>query len=355
VKRRLFVTQSLGLFAGTVGWAFGGVIPRSWASTEAGYRLEDFDWFDAIRQRPVPVRLFLPQRARPTQRVPLVVFSHGLGGSRKGYRYLASHWAKAGIASLHPQHVGSDDDLWRGNPLTLVKRLQSAASESEAQARALDLRFALDRVLASEVASVLDESHIAVAGHSYGANTAMLVSGARVATAAGNMAELRDARIQAAILISAPPLLGQGPLENVLSDIHIPTLHVTSIEDTISIPGFRSTAEDRIAMFHAMSESTRTLVVFNVGGHSIFTDRITRSGPEISGRIKGATSELSTLFLRRVLHHGPLPSHVGGLDADVSLDLASVSLPDLRKPEQDIKRWELRYQDLLAQFVNLRH
>ncbi len=48
--------------------------------------------------------------------MPLVVFSHGIGGSRQGYSYLGKHWSARGVASLHVQHIGSDAALWRGNP-----------------------------------------------------------------------------------------------------------------------------------------------------------------------------------------------------------------------------------------------
>lgn len=87
------------------------------ASPAQGHRILDLELFDTDRQRPIPIRLYLPHQASPEQPVPLIVFSHGLGGSRIGYSYLARHWANAGMASLHPQHVGSDNSVWRGNPL----------------------------------------------------------------------------------------------------------------------------------------------------------------------------------------------------------------------------------------------
>jgi hypothetical protein len=268
-----------------------------------------------------------------------------------GYSYLGSHWADQGIASLHPQHVGSDTGVWQGNPLELVQRLQTAASESEALARVLDIRHAMDKVLASESAPLIDASRIAVAGHSYGANTAMLVSGSRVSTTHAGMTELRDHRIVAAILISAPPLVGQGPAEQVLGSVRIPTLHVTSTEDTINLPGYRSTVEDRIAIFDAMRESPRTLAVFNIGGHSIFTDRTTRSGPEISARIKGATRELSTLFLQQALPQGArmtsVEGHVGAAVAEQPPSERRVA----RNGSQDFRQWLKRHHDLLDRFI----
>jgi hypothetical protein len=132
MKRRAFLTRSLGVATAASGLSFAGSACWALTSTAQGHRVLDLDLFDTSRQRPVPARVYLPQRASPSQPVPLVVFSHGLGGSRAGYSYLGRHWADAGIASLHPQHVGSDNRLWQGNPLDLLQRLQIAARESEA-------------------------------------------------------------------------------------------------------------------------------------------------------------------------------------------------------------------------------
>ena len=166
MKRRAFVTRSLGLATGVACLALAGMANRLSASSIPDHRVVDLELLDADRRRSVPARLYLPGRASAEKPVPLVVFSHGLGGSRTGYQYLGSHWAEMGIASLHPQHVGSDSDIWRGNPLELAQRLQTAAQAPEVLARVLDLRFALDQVLASEQGPLIDASRIAAAGHS---------------------------------------------------------------------------------------------------------------------------------------------------------------------------------------------
>ena len=355
MKRRRFLTQCLGLSFAGPGLSLAASGGSSMASSVQGPRVLDLELFDTRRQRPVPARLYLPAMASAAQPVPLVVFSHGLGGSRRGYSYLARHWAEAGIASLHPQHVGSDDHVWRGNPLEMVQRLQTAAREDEALARVLDLRFALDQVLASDEARLIDTSKMAVAGHSYGANTAMLMAGARVQTDRTGLTDLVDRRMQAAILISAPPLLGQGPAQQVLGTLHLPTLHITSLDDTITLPGYRSTVEDRIAIFEAMARSPRTLAVFNTGGHSIFTDRTTRSGPQTSARIKGATQELCTLFLRQSLHQslGSRPSQLDSSRADETPagTPAPAALKDLDARARHFAHWADRHRDVLDRFV----
>src|SRR5512137_1979560 len=122
----------------------------------ASYSTRDYDWLDAARERRVPVRLYLPDGASADKPVPLVVFSHGIGGSRTGYSYLGRFWASQGYASLHLQHVGSDRNVWFGNPFEMVARLHSAAQEAEAVARVRDLSFALDQLLRSELAPRLD-------------------------------------------------------------------------------------------------------------------------------------------------------------------------------------------------------
>jgi predicted dienelactone hydrolase len=259
----------------------------------------EYEWSDPLRGRSVPVRLYLPEAIESGASIPLVVFSHGIGGSRRGYSYLGSHFAANGIASLHVQHVGSDRAIWVGNPFGLIGRLHDAAQEREAIDRALDLRFALDQLLASEHAPRVDREHIVVAGHSYGANTALLAAGARVERQ-GRTIDYSDPRYRAAILISAPPFYGETDPSRILKHVTIPTLHITATEDVIQIPGYYSGADDRVAVFEAIGSRDKTLAVFAGGSHSIFTDRAGTGGVQLNPQVKAATRELSLVFIRRV-------------------------------------------------------
>ena len=191
----------------------------------------DLDWRDDARGRLVPVRLYWPDTAARGAPVPLIVFSHGIGGSRAGYSHLGRYWAGQGYASLHVQHVGSDNQLWRGNLFTLSGRLQQATQESEAIARVADLRFALDQLLAGERGTRIDTTRIVAAGHSYGAMTAMLAAGARVERG-GRALALRDARIRAAILMSAPPFYGESDFGPILRELSVLSLiHISEPTD----------------------------------------------------------------------------------------------------------------------------
>lgn len=265
----------------------------------SAYSVHDLDWRDAARERAVPVRLYLPDGASADKPVPLVVFSHGIGGSRAGYSYLGRYWAGQGVASLHLQHVGSDRSLWFGSPFALVGRLREAARESEAIARVQDLRFALDQLLGSDTGTRIAADRIVAAGHSYGANTTLLAAGAQVERQ-GQRLDFRDPRIKAAIVISAPPFYGETDATKILAGITVPTLHVTCTDDVIRIPGYYSGAGDRLAVFDAIGGARKTLAVFSGGSHSVFTDRANTGGAELNPQVKAATRRLSLAFLKDV-------------------------------------------------------
>jgi pimeloyl-ACP methyl ester carboxylesterase len=299
--RILAACASLGLALGPHVTPVAAQIeePSSVTAVAPAYETLEFEWTDPLRGRAVPVRLYLPEAIEPGANIPLVVFSHGIGGSRRGYSYLGSHFAANGIASLHVQHVGSDRAIWVGNPFGLIGRLHDAAQEREAIDRALDLRFALDQLLASEHGARVDRTHMVVAGHSYGANTALLVAGARVERE-GRTIDYSEPRFSAAILISAPPFYGETDPSRILKHVTIPTLHITATEDVIQIPGYYSGADDRVAVYEAIGSRNKTLAVFSGGSHSIFTDRAGTGGAQLNPQVKAATRELSLAFIRQV-------------------------------------------------------
>ncbi|MDP5187666.1 MAG: alpha/beta fold hydrolase [Alishewanella sp.] len=280
-----------------------------------------FEWLDSARERSVPALLFKPAAAQ--QAKALIVFSHGLGGSKERYAYLGQYWASQGFASLHLQHVGSDRKVWRGSRLLLPFRLMDAADDTEALARVEDVKFALDHILASEYAGQFDPQHIVMAGHSYGANTAMLLSGAQVKQN-GRLVSLKDERITAAILISAPPFYNNQPLSQVLSDVRIPTLHITTTEDEITVPGFYSAPQDRLELYYAIGSQYKVLAVFSAGSHNIFTNW-RRSGDSVPQQqvIKAATQALSSAFI------------------------AQITSGD----DRELRQWAQQHQPVLANFI----
>ena len=279
--------------------------PEALAVDSTLYTSQTFDWNDTARSRIVPAKLYLPVGPIKPGALPLVVFSHGIGGSRDGYRYLGSYFAANGYASLHVQHVGSDRQLWFGNPLGLVFRLTEAAQEGEALNRVKDVKFALSSLLAEPVGRSINPQRLVAAGHSYGANTTMLLAGAQVSSVPYLA---KDPRFSAAILISAPPFYGMGNPQNIVSGIDVPTLHITATADDIQIPGYNSGVADRLALYQATgqgSQAAKVLAVFSGGSHSIFTDRMGTGGAALNPKVKVATRQLALAFLK-ALHANDL-------------------------------------------------
>jgi fermentation-respiration switch protein FrsA (DUF1100 family) len=267
----------------------------------SAYEIRYFQWVDRDRQREVLAKLYLPPAASRREPVPLIAFSHGMGGSRESYSYLGANWAARGYASLHVQHAGSDSRLWSGNPLVMVSRLQSAANETEAVNRVRDLGFALDAVLADpQLSGVVDPARILAAGHSYGANTALLAAGAEFSRSQGKLT-YRDSRILGAVIISAPPFHGETDPEAVVRPIGIPTLHITATGDEIRIPGYISDYQDRLRVFTATGGTRKTLVAFRDGSHSMFTDRLGAGGRDLNPLVKAATIDLTLAFFEEIL------------------------------------------------------
>ena len=82
---------------------------RALGSFAVETRLEN--WTDPARERTLPVKLYLPTGAPAG---PVVIFSHGLGGSRESAAYLGNHWASHGIVGVFIQHPGADHMVFSG-------------------------------------------------------------------------------------------------------------------------------------------------------------------------------------------------------------------------------------------------
>jgi predicted dienelactone hydrolase len=289
--------------------ALAAVVPMP---DDAAVQTHYLDWHDATRDRPVMAKVYLPASLAGKARasLPLVVVSHGLGGSRDGYSYIGKYLAARGHVCLHVQHIGSDRSLWTGNVLALVTRLQTAAHEHEAIHRVHDLRFALDQILTGPWTPYIDGQKIAVLGHSYGANSSLLACGATIQRGTPDKLEtlnFRDERVRAAVLISAPPFYGMGDMHGILASVQVPTLHITSTADEIVVPGYHSAPDDRIRVYEAIGGPRKALAVFKDGSHSMFTDRLNTGGAEWNPKVKIATRELARAFLDRIFANNPTP------------------------------------------------
>ena len=233
---------------------------------------QDFTLHDSARNRDIPIRVYLPVDPAPA---PVVIFSHGLGGSREGSPYLGKHWAGRGYAVVYVQHHGSDDAVWkdaeRGERMASMKK---AASLQNYLLRMRDVPFVLDELTkwnaeaGHAFAGRLDLSRVGMSGHSFGAQTTQGVSGQTFPLGAGQ--RFTDPRIRAAVALS-PNSPERGNADEAFANVKIPWLLMTGTNDG-GVVG-NATPESRLKVFPALPAGDKYQVVLDRAEHSAFSDR----------------------------------------------------------------------------------
>ena len=227
---------------------------------------------DSARERGLPLLAYLPVAGEPA---PVLLFSHGLGGSRHGSAFLGRHWAARGYVAVFLQHPGSDEPIWRNAPPRKRREaMERAASGANFTLRVEDVGFVLDQLATWSRAEEhplferLDLEHVGMSGHSFGAVTTQAVSGQRFG-ALGAFAT--DARIDAALPMSPSPPK-RGDTEESFGDVEVPWLLMTGTLDDSAIGG--QTAASRREVYPALSlECARYELVLDGAEHSAFTER----------------------------------------------------------------------------------
>jgi predicted dienelactone hydrolase len=265
------------IFVFTLLLAFG--LPREGFCATNQVETIRADWLDAVRNRNVPVKIYLPAQA--THPVPIIIFSHGLGGSRDGYGYLGEYWASHGYVSVHVQHLGSDSAVWLdsldGGPMAAMHR--AVANLRNAANRPLDVSFAIDRLTAlnrdtnSPLHGRLDLTRIGVAGHSFGAFTTLAIAGQSFPFGGTNNSFL-DPRVRAALPMSASVPMPGANLDEVYAPIRIPCLHMTGTRD--DSPLGETMANQRRVPFDHSKNSDQFLLTLRDADHMAF---VGLSGP----------------------------------------------------------------------------
>jgi predicted dienelactone hydrolase len=231
---------------------------------------------DTKRQRDLPIRVYLPAAKSAS---PIVLFSHGLGGNRQGSVYLGNHWAARGYVAVFLQHPGSDDGVWKKQPLVGRERsLRDAASGANFMLRVKDVPAVLDQLARWQDAKDhplygrLDLKRVGMSGHSFGAVTTQAVSGQ---TVAGGGQLFTDHRIKAAIAFS-PSEPAKGTPAQAFGKVTMPWLLMTGTKDVARIGGGTigaSTVEKRLSVFPALPAGSKYELVLDGAEHSAFTDR----------------------------------------------------------------------------------
>jgi len=273
--------------------ALFGLMPLLPADEASGVRESFFDPVDESRERTVPVKVYLGpgDGARP-----VVLFSHGLGGSREGVAYLGEYWAANGYVAVFLQHPGSDEDVWKDvAPRERMAAMKEAASLKNAIARIADVSFVLDELErwneteGHELRGRLDLDRVGMSGHSFGARTTQIVMGRRMPRGRS----FAEPRLDAFLPFS--PSVGRGDAGEAFGHIEAPVLCVTGTEDDSPLDP-STTPESRREVYAALPAGDKYELVFDGGTHFDFSDHEVRGRGERSPRIHPAVQAISTRF-----------------------------------------------------------
>ncbi|WP_030674429.1 alpha/beta hydrolase family protein [Streptomyces sp. NRRL B-1347] len=131
--------------------------------------------------------------------LPVIVFSHGFGWSMNGYAPLADFWAAHGFVVVRPTHL---DSRTLGLPAEDPRTPRIWRYRVEDLKRVIDGLDALEAAVPG-LAGRIDRDRVAVAGHSWGAQTASALLGARVLDSNGVRGDdLSDPRVKAGVLLA---------------------------------------------------------------------------------------------------------------------------------------------------------
>lgn len=244
-----------------------------------------------------------PANAPEDDPCPLVVFSHGAGGSGNSFSELSEHWAGHGYVVIHPTHSDSIRlRRERGERVEDLSRdLASVVRRVRISDRCADVRLILDSLDRIETAIAddraaesggdrarrapeqgrgaagdsprlrIDPKGIAMAGHSAGAMTTQSLAGVRFHAFGRAAAPFVEPRISAFIVISGQGLSSRGFRRDSWSQIRRPMLVIAGSEDRSAVSD--ETPEGRRHPFELAAPGDKYLVYIDGATHGSYAGK----------------------------------------------------------------------------------
>lgn len=236
---------------------------------------------DSERNKDLVMTIEYPTRGGP---YPVIVFSHGFGGSNVGYTPLTEYWAGHGYIVIKPSHADSgklgpileqrreerraemekaraegrrrngrqpeQQGQTSEKPDSLAEAIWATQTTSDWINRERDISLILDNLTNlekkyPELGGRMDTSKIGVSGHSYGAFTAMMAGG-MTSFASTPPIHAADPRVKAAVVFSPQGTGSLGLTKDSWKDVTIPMMFITGSLDYFT-PGDANPRHDGFA------------------------------------------------------------------------------------------------------------
>jgi predicted dienelactone hydrolase len=280
------------------------------------------------RDRPIEVRATWPVGPGP---FPVIVMSHGMGGSKDVGEPLVKCWASNGYVVLAPTHLDSFAYMDADQRKDYLAGKSGSLAMNYAS-RPQDVSALIDQVGELEkqeprLKGKMDLKHLAMAGHSFGAHTTMLIAGTKM-IAGSRSQSFVDPRFQCALMLS-PQGKGRTLTEESWKSVTIPIMVVSGTEDK-SVMDRDVEPVDRQDPYKYAASKDKYLVWIEGANHGLggISGNLRRQEnydhPEILTWVQTAALAFFDAYIKN--------------DAKAKAYLASDNLPNLAKGKLTLKR-----------------
>lgn len=199
---------------------------------------------DKQRGKDLELRLFHPRQGGLN---PVVIFSHGNCRSKDDYRWVGRFLSSHGYICIHPTHSDSFV-IWEreGKPCSQGEWANRTLSDPERWlSRVQDVSLIIDSLeliekKIPELERRINSEKIGVVGHSFGAHTAQIIGGARIAkTEDGPLTSFANERVDAVVLLSGGGRGKLGLKAESWKGLRCPMLCVTGTRDSNAFLGVK--------------------------------------------------------------------------------------------------------------------
>jgi predicted dienelactone hydrolase len=256
--------------------------------------IEEASLDDPARNKKLALKITYPKK---DGKFPVIVFSHGAGGSKDSYGPLISFWVSHGYVCIQPTHADSLR-LRHEQGEKITELLRASDLQQGWIDRILDLKLVMDSLPKleanyPELAGKMDKTKIGVGGHSFGAMTSEIMCGAQVADPKVDGKTIHDGRARAVLLLSPAGIEDQPKLtRDSWNGMRIPMMVMTGTNDKGRMGQDSSW---RTQPYLYSPPGSKYLIFINGGNHMIF------NGDPESGK-----------KLRKIFGNGPLIANLAG-------------------------------------------